>query len=231
MASSEPGRRRVYVLYISMNIIACVLGFVVAFRAGSFKLGFVQVVLALVLFYYSLKYKRLFLTGNIVVSLITAFSLLMVWLFEFFAIKQNPEVFTTLMGSFGRITWLVGGLSAFAFLTNLIREIVKDAEDVEGDRAMGCNTLAVNSGTGISARVAALLTLLTVLLLAVAQYFLYLSGYGNTAGFLLVAQALLVYILVNLFRARTRKQFSFVSNMLKILFVAGICAAQTLYLF
>lgn len=222
-------RKKAYTLNFVLNALACAIGFYIAFRVGSFKLGFLFVVVALVLFYYSLKYKRQFLTGNIVVALLAAYSVLSVWLFQFFAIKNNPVAFADLVGSFSVISIFVGGLALFAFLTTLIREIIKDMEDREGDKEYGCNTLPVNKGFSFTKKIVLWLTIFTMMLLAGAQFFLFSSFYMVTWYFFVV-QIMFVYLIIKVMKSKEKEEFHFLSIFAKIIMIAGILATQIFYI-
>ena len=81
-------------LYYILNGLAVVIGIYLGINNGSISLGLVFVVLIAVFYFYSLKYKRLFLWGNFVIAFLAGFLLILTWLFEFFAIRKNGIVFT-----------------------------------------------------------------------------------------------------------------------------------------
>jgi 4-hydroxybenzoate polyprenyltransferase len=97
-------------MHLALSAVAVLIGFYCGWSVGSFKLGFIQFILAMVLYYYALKYKRMLITGNLVVALITSSAIVLVWLFEFFAIKSNGIVFGNMIGNFGNINIFVFGL-------------------------------------------------------------------------------------------------------------------------
>lgn len=96
------------------------------------------------MYVYAWKLKPLPLVGNLTVSLLTGIT----------------PVFGAI--AFGRIG-LAGYLSISAFLVNLSREILKDIEDIEGDRALGARTLPIVWGIEKSSKLAALFAVLTIL--------------------------------------------------------------------
>lgn len=85
---------------------------------------------------YDLRLKRTTLWGNLLVSALAAAA------FPFGALAA---------GQLGR-SWIPAG---FAFLFHLGREIIKDLEDLEGDRAQGARTLPLRAGEPFAARLAA----------------------------------------------------------------------------
>ena len=140
-------------------------GFYVSFKIGYFWLGVLFLLVSGLLYFYSATYKRQFLIGNIVVAFLTALVPFMVILFD------GPPVFrfySLNAISFPGVSLLfiwVGGFALFAFLTTLIREIVKDIEDYEGDKILGRNTLPVVAGIITSKIVVEILSAITVFLL------------------------------------------------------------------
>ncbi|MEI6122548.1 MAG: geranylgeranylglycerol-phosphate geranylgeranyltransferase [Bacteroidota bacterium] len=227
MLISRIPRKMGYNINMGLNVVACLIGFYCAYKVGNIKLGFLPVVVALALFYYSLKYKRQFLTGNFAIALIIAYAILVVWLFQFFAIKADALVFVAGIGTYKSITMFVCGMAIFAFLITFIREMVKDMEDVEGDRANGCNTAPVKLGLKKTRNLLMWISIFAMALLATAQYFLF-DDYPTTAYYLLVLQIMFVYFLVRLLRAEKKSDYHALSIFLKIMMVAGLLATQML---
>jgi 4-hydroxybenzoate polyprenyltransferase len=223
-----PAKNAEILCYV-LNAIACLLGFYCGWRVGFFKLGFLPLVVALALYFYALKYKRQFLVGNIVVSLVIAYSILVVWLFQFFAIKTNPAVFAAMMNNFMVISYFVIGFAVFAFFITLIREIIKDIEDIEGDRADGCNTAPIKLGIPKTKKIILGLIIFNILLLAFAQILLY-TDYTLTSWYLLVVQFMYVFLIIKLMKAKEKADFHFVNVFAKIIMIAGLLATQLLYI-
>lgn len=223
-------RGQAYTMNIVLNSIACVIGFYCSFKVGSVKLGFLFVIIALLLYYYSLKYKRQYITGNLVVALLAAYAVLSVWLFQFYAIKNNSDIFSNMIGYFGIITIFVGSFALFAFLISIIREIIKDMEDYEGDKACGCDTLAVKKGINFAKITSAVFCGITMILLLVAQILLF-EHYPMLTWYLLVIQGLFLYLLIRLLKSKEKAEFHNLSIVAKIIMIAGILATQLLFIY
>jgi 4-hydroxybenzoate polyprenyltransferase len=214
-------------VYYALTVIGCLLGIYVAFMIGSFKLGFVSVIMSIVLWYYSLKYKRIRFAGNFAVAVLVAMSIAMIWLFEFFALQQNANVFSDMLPYFSQINIYIMGYSVFAFMITLIREMIKDIEDIEGDKSFRCHTLPIVYGIPRMKNAIILITILTVGMTAFATHRLFIVD-KPLAGwyFAIVIGLLLLYFLILLFKAKERKDYHFLSNILKIIMVAGILSMQ-----
>lgn len=226
-------RRHAYLMNIILNTIACIIGFYCAFKVGYIMLGFFFVVISLALYYYSLKYKRQFVTGNIVVAIIAAYGVLSVWLFQFFALLSfarsgDPYSFINSEDARSKITYFVFGFAVFAFLMTLVREIIKDMEDVEGDKECGCNTIPVKKGIPFAKKSVMWLSIFTIVILAGSQFLLF-ADYTALTFYLCVIQALLIYLVVKVLRSGEKSEYHFLSIFAKIIMIAGILSTQMLY--
>lgn len=99
----------------------------------------IAVVAAFAVLIYSFKLKRLVFLGNFTVALLTGLA----FIYAGTSVNDLKDVYPA---------------AVFAFLTNLIREIIKDAEDVKGDGEIGVKTIATKYGTHISAYISIFLT-------------------------------------------------------------------------
>ncbi len=226
-------RRHAYLMNIIMNSLAGLIGFYCAYKVGYIMLGFFFVVIALALYYYSLKYKRQFLTGNIVVALMAAYAVFSVWLFQFFAIFSlakagDPYIYIHTMDARKEISYFILGFAVFAFLLTLLREFIKDIEDVRGDEAVGCNTLPIKKGMQAAQKWVLALSIIVILLLVVCQAQLF-SSQTALSIYLVVIQAMLVYLIIKVKRARDVSDFHFFSLFAKIIMIAGLLSTQVLY--
>jgi len=216
-------------LYYGLNILGVLAGLCVAYAVNYFLLGLIFPLVAAMLWYYSHRYKKRLLIGNLVVSLLSALVILIVWLFEFFALRNlDPQGFISGMKVYSRVSTLVMGYTCFAFLVSLVREIVKDIQDLEGDAAQGRRTLPVVMGVRKTRYVAAALTLLVALLLLGAQILLYGLGFDYVFWYITIAlQPVTLYLAWDIYHARKKEHFGEASAVARLLMVAGILSMQT----
>src|SRR5262245_49502930 len=135
--------RSAILLHQFLTGLGVLLALYVAWRAGNFKLGFIHAIIAAFLWFYSTGYKKRLLIGNIVIAFLSCLVILIVGLYEkqLFELKNVAE----LQAEYS-IFVLLFYYFLFAFLLSLARELVKDAEDIEGDRRFGCRTLPIVIG-------------------------------------------------------------------------------------
>jgi 4-hydroxybenzoate polyprenyltransferase len=173
----------------------------------------------LLLWFYSTSFKRQLLVGNIIISVLTAWTVLIV----FFAYTEPREA---IMGSspatikFFRISFLYAG---FAFVSSLIREAIKDMEDLEGDARYGCRTLPIVTGIRatkiyVTVWLVVLIAALTILQLYILQFGWWLAILYSTIFVILP----LVFLVFKLARAKNSKDFSYLSRLSKLLMLTGI---------
>jgi 4-hydroxybenzoate polyprenyltransferase len=130
------------------------------------------------------------------------------------------EVHLEALQKFFRISLLY---AAFAFLVTLIREMVKDIEDVEGDRRYGCKTMPIIWGIQVSKIVVTiflifLLSLLVLALFYILQYRMWIPSLYNLL-FLLIPSILTFRYFQ---QAQTVADFSKVSHWIKGIMLSGI---------
>jgi len=118
----------------------------------------------------------------------------------------------------------IAAFALFAFLTNLLREIVKDIEDFEGDSSYGCNTIPVVTGIKTSKIVAIVLTFSIIWLLSFL-YFKYLND-PISKWYLIISVGLpLILTAVLIAKAKTVKNYSIISWLIKIIMLTGVLYA------
>lgn len=178
------------------------------------------------LWLYSTRFKKSFLIGNFLIAVLVAWSILIV-----FVAKTDPRGWAhgadPQQLRLYRFALLYG---AFAFLATLARELIKDVEDMEGDRRYGCTTLPIAWGIGV-ARFFALVwvSLLLLLLLGVLLYLLQLNYWAAVAyGVLLILLPMLDWI-KRLRKATTPADFGKLSRYVKWILLAGILSMIFFY--
>lgn len=190
-------KRRVAMLsHTFLNLTGIALGVLL-----SWPIALLNFMSALFLWLYSNQLKRMPLIGNLVVALLTALSIYTVAIF------------------YHNYNELVMAYSLFAFSFTLIREIIKDVEDLKGDKTFGCKTLPIVMGIRRTKWVIYILSALTVVGLAIlAKTF---AGEG-----LIILSVLLIfplgYLSYRLSIADTTKEFNRLSTYCKMVMLVGI---------
>jgi len=164
---------------------------------------------------YSLYYKRYFIIGNVVVAFSIAVQFILIILFEIYNIKQSS---LQVNASFINIVLYY---ALFAFIINLIREIIKDIEDIEGDRKCGCKTIPIVMGILKTKIILSILIFILIILLVLVLY--RLSYLFIVAVYLSIFMILpLLYLLYRTLYATHKFEYSYSSKISKIIMLLGI---------
>ena len=224
----EIRRRQAMILHAVLNIIGVGIGIYLGLYIQLPALSLVFLLATGLLWFYSTTYKRQFLVGNLSVSFLTALVPLMVVLFEIPLLNRayGKEMLMH-QASFNYIFAWVGGFAFFAFLTTLIRELIKDAEDFEGDAAYGMRTLPIVLGTRWTKAIISLLIAMTIALLAflLLRFILFSvepADYLSLGYFILFLFLPLVLLVILVLRAGDRKGFHRASTLIKLIMLTGI---------
>jgi 4-hydroxybenzoate polyprenyltransferase len=214
-------RRKAMLWHSILNIAGVAAGFYISWSSGYFWFGTVFLLVSGLLYFYSASYKRQFLIGNLIVSALTALVPFMVVLFEWSALYRYYSVNAIELPKLGFLFYWVGGFSLFAFLTTLIREIIKDTEDFEGDRAYGRNTIPVIIGIRSSKIVSVSLVIITIASLYIVWH-LFVNDKLTLIYITAAIVAPLLYVIYLLVIGTDRKQLHHASNVMKLTMLAGI---------
>jgi len=215
--------------YWIVNVVAVIMGFVVAWMSGKVLYGLVFVFTAGLLRFYSERYQCMPLIGNLVIAFLSALSFGLVWFFDFFSMMNDPVVFATVQASFPLVNKVLLIYLGFAFLTGLLRELVKDIEDIEGDTRYGCNTFPVQYGTTNTKRFGIAVALTGLLLSVWAQTFFLQAGFMWLSAFFILIDLGFLLIAFLFIRAKEKSKYSRLSVIIKILMLAGIFSMILIY--
>ncbi len=214
-------RRKAMLWHNILNAAGVAGGFYVSWKAGFFWLGIFFLIVSGLLYFYSASYKRQFLVGNLVVALLTAMVPMLVAVFEWPALYRYYTQFSVTPPDLNLVFYWVGGFALFAFLTTLAREIIKDIEDFEGDKAYGRNTLPVVAGIMTTRIISVVLLVATVVLLYLVWYF-FLNDRITLIYLTLTISLPLLFIIYLLIATRTKKALHTASRTMKIVMISGI---------
>lgn len=212
-------RRWVIFWHLLFSIAGILMGFYIDWKTNVRFLGFANSGCVALLFLYSISLKKKLLSGNIVISALTAWVILVIGWCETSNLLQQ-----SLTGSFTekitRISFLYAG---FAFVISLVREVVKDMEDIEGDRRYGSNTMPISLGINATkVFVSVWLVVLTSALLIVQFYVLMLRWWWSASYCILFIIVPLLYIFRRLFLVNTSSEYHRLSSLIKLVMFTGI---------
>ncbi len=189
-------RRYALFFHSALSVTGVALGFLL-----NWKIGTINFISAFGLWLYSNALKRLPFIGNFAVATLTGIS---VFIVNFL---------------YPPLQVLAGIYSLFAFFITLVREIIKDCEDLRGDETFGCKTLPIVWGIRRTKGFTYFLIVLFTLLVFTTHRWITPLPMIFFSGFLFLP---MLVVLLGLIRADKRKDFYRLSQFCKIIMLAGI---------
>ncbi|TRZ43287.1 geranylgeranylglycerol-phosphate geranylgeranyltransferase [Robertkochia solimangrovi] len=182
--------------YFILNFISVIFASYVSFRAVIFFSLYIFGI-----WFYSHKLKRIAIVGNITSAILAITPFFAVFIFYR---NFEPVIFVH---------------AIFLFLIILIREMVKDLENMKGDIVYDYNTLPVLYGERVSKIT---ITLLVVLTLVPAYSLIRYFEVGHMTYFFYFCMVALLFFLILLWRSGDKKDYLLLHNILKVIIVAGV---------
>ena len=183
-------------VYFAVNFIVFLLAFFVSIRAVFFFSTYIFLI-----WFYSHKLKKIVVIGNLTASFLAVL--------PFFAIllyykNLYPQIFAH---------------ATFLFLLLLIREMIKDLENIKGDVANNYQTIPVLFGENFSKKIITVLTVSTI----IPIYFLIeIFEVGYMDIYFYVSLIVLIFFIQKLWKSETKTDYLMLHNILKFLVVSGV---------
>lgn len=198
LVGKEIRRRRAMFAHLILSAVGVAIGFRLLLPVGLINLGAV-----LLLWGYSARLKKMLLVGNVSIAILSASMLLVVAVYA------------------DKVNMITLGYAAFAFLISLIREIIKDMEDVKGDASFDCRTLPIVAGLRMTKFVLyPLIALFQVFLLVVILHPRSEAVFDSYMVLLVLLPS--VWLVIKLATADRKRDFTFLSNLNKLIMLTGI---------
>lgn len=196
-------RRYAILMHSGLSVVGVMIGAVL-----NWKIGVVNFLSAFLLWWYSNYLKRQPFVGNVAIGLLTGMSILVIILLYPFAGKTNIIIYAT-----------------FAFFMTLVREIIKDIEDLKGDNTFGCKTLPILFGIRRTKQVVYLLTM--AFIVTVFAIHLNVEPLPMTY-FVVLLFGPVAWLLIRLVRADTKRDFEHLSILCKVIMIFGVISMAAL---
>lgn len=185
---------------ILFHVVFSALGILIGFYL-SWTIAAVNTLSVFLLWLYSNNLKRQPFVGNLTVALLTGAAIFVVDML------------------YGAHSSLVVIYALFAIFMTLVREIIKDIEDLKGDNTFGCKTLPIIWGIRKTKSI-----IYTILIIFSGSVIVLNKHYEILPSpyYLLFLFGPLTWFLFRLYLADTRKDFSWLSTFCKIIMLVGI---------
>jgi 4-hydroxybenzoate polyprenyltransferase len=183
-------------VYFTLNFIVVFLAIFVSWRAFLYFSVYIFLI-----WYYSHRIKKLPFIGNLTSAFLSVLPFFAVFLYY----KNFYEV--------------IFGHAVFLFLLLLIREMIKDLENIKGDLANDYKTIPIIYGEVVSKKI---ITFLTVSTIIPVYVLIEIFDVGYMDIYFYSCLIILIFFLQYLWKSNTKQQFILLHNVLKFLIVAGV---------
>lgn len=207
-----------------LSLAGLLISFYVSRMTGKWIILFVNICCVLLLWFYSTHFKKKLLVGNVIIAALTAWVIIVVYFFAGAGLmdingwKQAQYPFD--IRKLFKFTMLYAG---FAFIVSLIREVVKDLEDLEGDSRYNCKTMPVVWGINASKVFTAVWLVVCIAALSIVQLYALQSGWWISAVFCILFIIFpLLFILRKLYKANKQVDYHTISTAVKLVMLSGI---------
>ncbi|MEP6595547.1 MAG: geranylgeranylglycerol-phosphate geranylgeranyltransferase [Ginsengibacter sp.] len=214
-------RRWAIVNHILFSLIGFFISLYVGYKLGNFYIPFFNLVAIGALFLYSTTLKKQLLIGNVLISLLTAWVIIVIAIAEYK--YQYPRTIPAGDYATPRLLKLSFLYTGFAFVISLIREVIKDIEDMEGDAKHGCRTIPIVWGVPVAKVFAGVWLVVLIGTIAILQFYVFQLGWWLSAFYSTILIIIpLIWILKRLYAAQTSMQFHQLSSAIKLVMLTGI---------
>ena len=215
-------RRWAIFWHLTFSGIGVLLSLYIGWKVNNVLLGFANLLCVAMLWFYSTTFKKKLLIGNVIISLLSAWVVMALYFAEwerYFHTTTDAFDLRALSRVF-RFAFLYAG---FAFIISLVREVVKDVEDMAGDSKYGCRTMPIVWGVHVSKVFAATWLIVLIAALCIIQFYVLQFRWWLSALFCIVLIVIpLIIALKSLFAAKKVKDFHRLSSLIKFIMLTGI---------
>lgn len=225
IVGKDISEKAAYKLYFFLTILGVGSGFIVANIVGKPGLSVVFIFVATLLYWYASFIKSILLIGNFLISLLVGLSLLIVVLFDVFPVLNEMDKEIQL-----QLSKTVFWYSLAGFYFNLTRELIKDIQDINGDKNGGRNTLPIALGVS---RTTFIINAMAVFGFFSLLFFSYYSLYEHPlilAYFIFILAGLLLVFIINCYNASSKKDVVFLSTLLKLFMFFGVISISFIHI-
>lgn len=195
-------------VYFLLNFIATLFAFLVSWRASLFFATYIFLI-----WFYSHKLKKYTLYGNLIAAFLAVYPFFGILLFYYYRLPLNEiENHTNDLA-------VIFTHASFLFILLLVREMIKDLENIKGDLANGYQTIPIVYGESVSK-----ISITSLLLLTVIPVYFLISVFdvGYMDIYFYVGFIIMIFFAIQLWKSDSRVQYLQLHNLLKFLIVAGV---------
>lgn len=195
-------------VYFTLNFIVSLMALFVSWRVFLFFSAYIFFI-----WYYSHKIKKYAVIGNLTAALLAVLPFFAVLLYFYTRIPfEDIENYKTQLA-------VIFAHASFLFLLLLVREMIKDLENLMGDLINDYKTIPIVYGETVSKQI---ITVLTILTIVPVYVLIEIADVGLMNIYFYSCQIILIFFLLYLWKSNSKEQFLLLHNVLKFLIVSGV---------
>jgi 4-hydroxybenzoate polyprenyltransferase len=194
-------------VYFGLNFLVFLMAMLVSWRAALFFSSYIFLI-----WFYSHKIKKYPIVGNIMAALLAVlpFFGILLYYFKIDGLLENVR---------NEKYYVIFAHASFLFLLILIREMIKDLENIKGDMAQNYRTLPVILGESFSKKV---ITFLIICSIFPVYILIEIYDVGYMDIYFYVSFIVLIFFIMKLWNSNSRENYLLLHNIIKFIIVAGV---------
>ena len=194
-------------VYFGLNFLVFLMAMLVSWRAALFFSSYIFLI-----WFYSHKIKKYPIVGNIMAALLAVlpFFGILLYYFKIDGLLENVQ---------NEKYYVIFAHASFLFLLILIREMIKDLENIKGDMAQNYRTLPVILGESFSKKVITFLIMCSIFPVYILIE-IYDVGYMDI--YFYVSFIILIFFIMKLWNSNSKENYLLLHNIIKFIIVAGV---------
>lgn len=194
-------------VYFGLNFLVFLMAMLVSWRAALFFSSYIFLI-----WFYSHKIKKYPIVGNIMAALLAVlpFFGILLYYFKIDGLLENVQ---------NEKYYVIFAHASFLFLLILIREMIKDLENIKGDMAQNYRTLPVILGESFSKKV---ITFLIICSIFPVYILIEIYDVGYMDIYFYVSFIVLIFFIMKLWNSNSKENYLLLHNIIKFIIVAGV---------
>ncbi len=206
--------------FIILTSLGIILSFYQCLVWKNGELFIIYIFVAAMFWFYSSKFKRELIIGNVIVSILAAFNILLPWLIVIF---NGIDAHLLPISMWKTMNFFIFTYALLSFFITFAREVAKDIVDIDGDKEYNCQNIPIKYGINTAKWVVLASLIFIMVELIYVTIRLFNSAYiimGYYFAFILIPFG--IYVMILTLKAKEKSQWKNISDIMKIYIIAGI---------
>ncbi len=216
-------RRWAILWHFVLSLFGAILTAYFTIKTGNWIITAGNILCIVLLWFYSTTFKKKLLIGNVIIATLSAWVILVLYFAFCYPGAEFGNQLSVNSGPYKQAYKYTALYAGFAFIVSLIREVIKDLEDMEGDARHHCKTMPIIWGVPAAKVFTAVWIVVCVAALIIISIYAWQLGWKVSVLYcIILIIAPLILILYNLNKASTPVAYHKLSTQVKLVMLSGI---------